>query len=205
MALVGWCRRIRNEAIRRQTFGCATDTSIKECVQHQKLRRLGDLLRIPNRRLPKSVLFSMPNSEWRKQRGGRKQFSAHYDITERLGAVSLVAFQDEDRVIPIAPRSRHCKIWLPTDVSGVLVVGFHPDCLNESRQQKPSPSPELSMSTRALGLALGSALGYIKLHGSFRQPFMETKEDYYNCIYRIITECSQGRARISVRSREASS
>ncbi|KAG5450089.1 hypothetical protein CSKR_102242 [Clonorchis sinensis] len=26
---------------------------------------------------------------------------------------------------------RRCKIWLPTDVSGDLVVSFYPDCLNE--------------------------------------------------------------------------
>ncbi|KER20960.1 hypothetical protein T265_10616, partial [Opisthorchis viverrini] len=34
------------------------------CVQHQKLRWLGHVLRMPNHRLPKRVLFSMPNSEW---------------------------------------------------------------------------------------------------------------------------------------------
>ncbi|KAG5448509.1 hypothetical protein CSKR_101951, partial [Clonorchis sinensis] len=43
----------------------------------------------------------------------------------------LLAFQDGDHVIPSAPGWRHCKIWLPTDVSGDLVVSFYPDCLNE--------------------------------------------------------------------------
>ncbi|KAG5446787.1 hypothetical protein CSKR_105542 [Clonorchis sinensis] len=43
----------------------------------------------------------------------------------------LLAFKDGDRVIPTAPGWRHCKIWLPTDVSGDLVVSFYPDCLNE--------------------------------------------------------------------------
>ncbi|KER31471.1 LOW QUALITY PROTEIN: hypothetical protein T265_12961 [Opisthorchis viverrini] len=41
IARVGWCRRIRNEAVRNRIYGYATDTSIEECVQHQKLRWLG--------------------------------------------------------------------------------------------------------------------------------------------------------------------
>ncbi|KER28372.1 hypothetical protein T265_13592, partial [Opisthorchis viverrini] len=61
---VRWCRRIRNEAVRKRVFGYVTGTSIEECVQHQKLRWVGHVL-------PKRVLFSMPNSEWRKQRGGQ--------------------------------------------------------------------------------------------------------------------------------------
>ncbi|KAG5453090.1 hypothetical protein CSKR_106262 [Clonorchis sinensis] len=62
IARVGWCRRIRNEAVRKRVLGCATGTSIEECVQHQKLRWLGHVLRMPNHRLPKRVLFSVPNS-----------------------------------------------------------------------------------------------------------------------------------------------
>ncbi|KER20105.1 hypothetical protein T265_11276 [Opisthorchis viverrini] len=27
------------------------------------------------------------------------------------------------------PGRRRCKTWLPTDISGDLVVSFHPDCL----------------------------------------------------------------------------
>ncbi|KAG5452539.1 hypothetical protein CSKR_113090 [Clonorchis sinensis] len=42
------------------------------------------------------------------------------------------AAQDGDRVIPTAPGWRRCKISLPTDVSGVLVVSFYPYCLTES-------------------------------------------------------------------------
>ncbi|KER29778.1 hypothetical protein T265_03687 [Opisthorchis viverrini] len=38
---------------------------------HQKLRWLGHVLRMPNHHLPKRVLFYMPSSEWRKQRGGQ--------------------------------------------------------------------------------------------------------------------------------------
>ncbi|KAG5441561.1 hypothetical protein CSKR_111412 [Clonorchis sinensis] len=34
IALVGWCRRIPNEAIRKRGFGCARGNSIEECVQH---------------------------------------------------------------------------------------------------------------------------------------------------------------------------
>ncbi|KER19798.1 hypothetical protein T265_11517 [Opisthorchis viverrini] len=52
-------------------FGCATGTSIEECVQNQKLRRLGQVLHTPNHRLPKRVLFSMPSSEWLNDGGGQ--------------------------------------------------------------------------------------------------------------------------------------
>ncbi|GAA49161.1 hypothetical protein CLF_102604 [Clonorchis sinensis] len=37
IALVSWCRRIRNEAVRKRVSGCATGTCFEECVQHQKL------------------------------------------------------------------------------------------------------------------------------------------------------------------------
>ncbi|KER29248.1 hypothetical protein T265_04094 [Opisthorchis viverrini] len=44
---------------------------------------------MPNHRLPKGVLFSMPNSEWRKQRGGQPMTwqRSMKEITKRLGAV----------------------------------------------------------------------------------------------------------------------
>ncbi|KER20033.1 hypothetical protein T265_11334 [Opisthorchis viverrini] len=38
---------------------------------------------------------------------------------------------DGDHVILTLPGWRHYKIWLPTDVSGVLVVSFYPDFLSE--------------------------------------------------------------------------
>ncbi|KER22397.1 hypothetical protein T265_09511 [Opisthorchis viverrini] len=111
MARVGWCRRTREKAVRKHVFGCVTGTSIEKCVQHQKLRWLGHVLRMPNHRFPKRVLFSMPKSEWRKQRGGGG---------------------GGDRVILTVPGWRHYKIWLPTDVSGVLVISFYPDCLTQT-------------------------------------------------------------------------
>ncbi|GAA50632.1 hypothetical protein CLF_104816 [Clonorchis sinensis] len=59
---VGWCRIIRNEAITERVLGCATETSTEECVQHEKLLWLGHVLCRPNHRLPKRMLFPMPNS-----------------------------------------------------------------------------------------------------------------------------------------------
>ncbi|KER26706.1 hypothetical protein T265_06072 [Opisthorchis viverrini] len=56
-ARVGWCRRIRYEAIRKGVFGCATGTSIEECAQHQKLRWFRHVLCMPNHRLPKSTVL----------------------------------------------------------------------------------------------------------------------------------------------------
>ncbi|KER19493.1 hypothetical protein T265_11753 [Opisthorchis viverrini] len=35
--LQGWCRRIRNEAVRKRVFGCVTSTFIEECARHLKL------------------------------------------------------------------------------------------------------------------------------------------------------------------------
>ncbi|KER33356.1 hypothetical protein T265_12606, partial [Opisthorchis viverrini] len=42
-----------------------------------------------------------------------------------------VLFSDGDRLIPTAPGWRRWKIWLLIDVSGVLVLSFYPDRLNE--------------------------------------------------------------------------
>ncbi|KER27743.1 hypothetical protein T265_05297 [Opisthorchis viverrini] len=106
---LGWCQRIRNEVVRKRVFGCVTGTSIEECVQHQKLRWLGHVLRMPNHRLPKRVLFSMPNSEWRKQRGGQPMTwqRSMKEITKRLGAVGAT------RLPGWGPRDPRCA-WLET-------------------------------------------------------------------------------------------
>ncbi|KER25885.1 hypothetical protein T265_06740 [Opisthorchis viverrini] len=109
IAHVGWCRRIRDEAIRERVFGCVTGTSNEECVQPQKLRWLGHVLRMPNHCLPKTVLFSTPNSEWRKQRGGQPftwQRSMK-EITKGLGAVGAT------RLPGSGPRDPYCA-WLET-------------------------------------------------------------------------------------------
>ncbi|KER33390.1 hypothetical protein T265_12614 [Opisthorchis viverrini] len=97
-------------AVRKRVFGCATGTSIEECVQHQKLRWLGHVLHIPDHRSPKRVLFSMPNSEWRKQRDGqllRMRQRSMKEITKRLGAVGAT------RLPGWGPRDPHCA-WLET-------------------------------------------------------------------------------------------
>ncbi|KER23571.1 hypothetical protein T265_14616, partial [Opisthorchis viverrini] len=55
-------------------------------LQHQKLRWLGHVLRMPNHRLPKTVQFSIPNSEWCNQRGGQPLTwqRSMKEITKRL-------------------------------------------------------------------------------------------------------------------------
>ncbi|KER26050.1 hypothetical protein T265_06626 [Opisthorchis viverrini] len=65
-----------------RVFGCATGTSIEECVQHEKLCSLEHVLRIPNHRLP--------HSEWRKQRSGQPLTwqRSMKEIMKCLGAVS---------------------------------------------------------------------------------------------------------------------
>ncbi|KER19715.1 hypothetical protein T265_11584 [Opisthorchis viverrini] len=68
------------------------------------------LLRMPNHRLPKRVMFSMPNSEWRKQRGGQPLTwqRSMKEITKRLGAVSAT------RRMGWEPRDPHCARKLST-------------------------------------------------------------------------------------------
>ncbi|KER33519.1 hypothetical protein T265_00633 [Opisthorchis viverrini] len=46
--------------------------------------------------------------------------------------------RDLDLVILTVPGWRHYKIWLPTDISGVLVVSFYPDRLSECLEAKKS-------------------------------------------------------------------
>ncbi|KER20934.1 hypothetical protein T265_15202 [Opisthorchis viverrini] len=101
---VGCCRRIRNEAVRKRVFGCATGTSIEECVQHRKLRWLVRVLCKPSHYLPRRVLFPMPGSEWRKQRVGQPLAwqGDMKEITKRLGAVGAT------RLPGWGPRNPRC-------------------------------------------------------------------------------------------------
>jgi hypothetical protein len=89
IAGVGWRQRIRNELIRKRIFGCTDGTSIVECIEHHKLRWLGHVLRMPSHRLPKRTLFSLPNSEWRKPRGGQSVTwqKGMKSVTKKLGSV----------------------------------------------------------------------------------------------------------------------
>ncbi|KER29541.1 hypothetical protein T265_03841 [Opisthorchis viverrini] len=53
----------------------------------------------------------------------------NHDFFEGLTVKKRV--KDGDRVILTVSGWRHYNIWLPTDVSGVLVVSFCPECLSE--------------------------------------------------------------------------
>ena len=68
----------------KRVFGHVEGTSIGDCIQHKKLRWLGKVLRMPSQRLPKKVLFSMPDSEWWKPKGGQKGVKS---MTWSLGSV----------------------------------------------------------------------------------------------------------------------
>ncbi|KER32895.1 hypothetical protein T265_12734, partial [Opisthorchis viverrini] len=62
LARVGWCRQIRNEAVRKRVLGCVTGASIEECVHPQKLCWLGYVLRMPNHPVaPLRCLAAMPH------------------------------------------------------------------------------------------------------------------------------------------------
>ncbi|KER31402.1 hypothetical protein T265_12976, partial [Opisthorchis viverrini] len=100
----GWRQRVSDEVIRKQVFGCAAGTSIRENIQHQRLRWLSHVLRMPKNRLPRRVLFSVPPSGWLEPRGWVP-------------------------VIPFEIGWRRCEKWRLIDVSGVRAVNFY--CLIE--------------------------------------------------------------------------
>ena len=71
IAGVGWCQRIRNEIVRKRVFGRVEGMSIGDCIQHNKLRWLSHALHMPGQRLPKKIMFFMPDSEWWKPKDGQ--------------------------------------------------------------------------------------------------------------------------------------
>ena len=57
IAGVGWYQRIRNEIVRKRIFSYVEGTSIGDCIQHNKLRCLSHVLRMPVQRLRESSVF----------------------------------------------------------------------------------------------------------------------------------------------------
>ncbi|GAA57412.1 protein lunapark-B [Clonorchis sinensis] len=125
-----------NDVIRKRVFGRAAGTSIAENIQHHQQQGFGRVLLVPKYRLPEQLLFSEPPSELRKLPplfvgSHHLQYRpVAYSKREANHALTICSI-DEDRVVPTTPGWGRCKIWLPIDVSGVLVFIFYPDCLNE--------------------------------------------------------------------------
>ena len=63
--------RIRNQVIRKRVLGEGYDGTIRECIERHQLRWLGHVLRMPTHRLPHKALFALPDSTWRKPKGGK--------------------------------------------------------------------------------------------------------------------------------------
>ncbi|KER27599.1 hypothetical protein T265_05412 [Opisthorchis viverrini] len=74
---------------------------------------LGHVWHMPNHRSPKIVLFPCL-----VHTSGSRIVRMKYIVAAHL--------PERVRVAPLC-----CNIWLPIDLSGVLVVGLYPDCLNE--------------------------------------------------------------------------
>ena len=87
----GCCQRIRNETVRPRVFGCMKGTSIGDCIQHNNLRWLGHVLRMPDHRLLKKTLFSVPDSDWWNPRGGQSTTwqKGIKSVTKGLGSVGV--------------------------------------------------------------------------------------------------------------------
>ena len=68
----GWYEKIRNTDVHRRIFGSAANHSLGNIIRRSQLRWLGHVLRMPNHRLPKRALLSVPHPEWRKSIGGQR-------------------------------------------------------------------------------------------------------------------------------------
>ncbi|KAG5446732.1 hypothetical protein CSKR_113716 [Clonorchis sinensis] len=116
----GWRQRVSNEVIRKRVFGCAKGTSIAEKVEHDRLRRLSHVLRMPKYHLRRRVLFSMSPSEWRKPRGEQHMTwqKGVKEITKSLGVVGSVRLPGWGPMTPPVLGWKHCKKWRLIDASG---------------------------------------------------------------------------------------
>ncbi|KER33391.1 hypothetical protein T265_12613, partial [Opisthorchis viverrini] len=95
---VGCCQRIRNEAVRKRVFGCATGTSLKNVSSTRSCVGWDMFYACQTIVCRREYCFPCPT-----QTG------------------------DGDRLIFTAPAWRRCQIWLPTAVSDDLVVSFSPE------------------------------------------------------------------------------
>ena len=84
-------------------------TSIGECIQHNKLRWLGHVLRMPDHCLPKKALFSISDPDWREPRGGQSTTwqKGVKSVTKGLGSVGV------SRLPGWGPRDPP-NVWLQT-------------------------------------------------------------------------------------------
>jgi hypothetical protein len=108
IAGVNWQQRVRNEVVRKRVLGNESN-SLEQQLKLIKLRWLGHVLRMSDHRLPRKVLFSIPNPCWKKARGGQamtwqREMKA---VTVKLSAVGA------SRLPGWGPRDSHCT-WLET-------------------------------------------------------------------------------------------
>ncbi|KER21524.1 hypothetical protein T265_10170 [Opisthorchis viverrini] len=135
---VGCCRRIRNEAV--SAFSVVQRAlplkNVSSTRNYVGWNMCCACLAIVCRR---ESCFPCPT-----QSGGYRVLSV------------LHAFRDGDRVIPTLPVG---DAWLLTDVSGVLVASFYPDCLNECRCRTSESWEETPLNIKQLtaNCGLGTA------------------------------------------------
>ena len=109
IARVGWNQRISKEVVRKRVLGDVFDGTIRECIERHQLRWLGHVLRMPSHRLPNKALFALPDSTWRKPKGGQPMTwrKGLKSLTKGLGSVGAV------RLPGWGPRD-HQSAWLET-------------------------------------------------------------------------------------------
>ncbi|KER31490.1 hypothetical protein T265_12964, partial [Opisthorchis viverrini] len=104
-----WLHKLNGSRVAEVGFEPRSGTSIRDNIQHHRLRWLGHVLRMPKHRLPRRVLFSVPPSGWRKPRGGQHMTwqKGVKEIMKSLGVVGVV------RLPGWGPRDSVCA-WLET-------------------------------------------------------------------------------------------
>ncbi|KER25258.1 hypothetical protein T265_07244 [Opisthorchis viverrini] len=118
-ARVGWCRRIRNEAVKKRVFGCVTGTSIEECVQHQKLRWLGHVLQVDKESESSSPSLSSSEDERKQPQARDASRPVAVDISSQNSAVAI-APSSKGHTFPV-DLTEIAQTEEPPDASGTLV------------------------------------------------------------------------------------
>ncbi|KER19595.1 hypothetical protein T265_11679 [Opisthorchis viverrini] len=108
-ARVGWCRRNRNETVRKRSFGFQRVLPLKNVSGTRSCVGLDMFYACRTIVCRRECCISVSSSEWRKQRGGQSLTWQRNmkKITKRLGAVGAT------RLPGWGPRDPHCA-WLET-------------------------------------------------------------------------------------------